>query len=189
MEIIQGKLCNEKFVASEHFNARPDGVTPNLLVIHNISLPPGEFGGKHIEALFTGKLDPNAHPFFADIAHLRVSAHCLIRRNGEIVQFVNFNDRAWHAGISCFQGKADCNDFSVGIELEGTDTTSYTEAQYQKLVELSDVIMQEYPAVTLGRIVGHNDIAFGRKTDPGTAFDWCAYRQRLVEHRKQHGVN
>lgn len=189
MEIIQGKLCNEKFVPSGHYDERPSKLEPNLLVIHNISLPPGEFGSEHIEALFTGTLDSNAHPFFAEIAHLRVSAHCLIQRNGEVVQFVNFNDRAWHAGVSRFQGQEKCNDFSIGIEMEGTDTTSYTEAQYQKLVELTSVIMRDYPAITLGRIVGHSDIAFGRKTDPGTAFDWCAYRQRLVEYRKQHGVN
>nr|WP_232358737.1 1,6-anhydro-N-acetylmuramyl-L-alanine amidase AmpD [Paraneptunicella aestuarii] len=201
MLIKQGLLCNtgrgsdgddksnDKFVASEFCDERPKDVQPSVLVIHNISLPPGQFGGGYIQDLFTGKLDPDAHPFFAEIAHLRVSAHCLIRRTGDIIQFVNFNQRAWHAGVSQFQGNAGCNDFSIGIELEGTDIKPYTEEQYQRLVVLSSAIMDQYPEITLGRIVGHNDIAFGRKTDPGVSFDWCQYRHRLYEYRKQNGLS
>ena len=189
MQIIQGKLCNETFIASDFCDERPAGVSPSLLVIHNISLPPGQFGGDHIQELFTGQLDPNAHPFFAEIAHLRVSAHCLIQRSGQVIQFVEFDRRAWHAGVSQFQGQSKCNDFSIGIELEGTDIEPYTEAQYQTLIEMTHVIMEQYPEITLGRIVGHNDIAFGRKTDPGVAFDWAQYRHRLCEYRKQHGTS
>ncbi|MBW4953645.1 1,6-anhydro-N-acetylmuramyl-L-alanine amidase AmpD, partial [Klebsiella pneumoniae] len=137
----------------------------SLLVVHNISLPPGEFGGPWIDALFTGTLDPAAHPYFADIAHLRVAAHCLIRRDGEIVQYVPFDKRAWHAGLSCWQGRENCNDFSIGIELEGTDTLAYTDAQYQALQEITRLLMQHYP-ITPARITGHSDIAPERKTDP-----------------------
>lgn len=188
MEIIQGQLNKDCFVPSPFFNDRPVGQEPNLLVIHNISLPPGKFGGPYIHDLFTGKLDATADPYFEDIAHLQVSAHCLIRRDGEVVQFVNFNDRAWHAGVSQFQGKKNCNDYSIGIELEGTDIDTYTDVQYKKLVELTNAIMQHYPSISLGRITGHSDIAFGRKTDPGLAFDWCRYRHQLVEYRKKNGV-
>ncbi|MCY7294229.1 1,6-anhydro-N-acetylmuramyl-L-alanine amidase AmpD [Alteromonas sp. a30] len=188
MDIIQGKLGDDCFVESPFYNQRPLGQAPNLLVIHNISLPPGQFGGPYIHDLFTGKLNADEHPFFQEISHLQVSAHCLIRRSGEIVQFVNFNDRAWHAGVSTFQGRENCNDYSIGIEMEGTDVEPYTDAQYQKLIALSSTIMQHYPEISLGRIVGHNDIAFGRKTDPGVAFDWCRYRCQLVNYRKNHGV-
>ena len=189
MQIIKGRLQQESFVKSDFFDERPKGVQPSVLVLHNISLPPGEFGGKGIEELFTGTLNPNEHPFYAQIAHLRVSAHCVVQRNGDVVQYVNFNDRAWHAGLSVFQGQTNCNNFSIGIEIEGTDTLPYTEAQYAKLIPLSAAIMQQYPDITLGRIVGHSDIAFGRKTDPGEAFDWCRFRQELVKYRKNHGVN
>lgn len=188
VEIIQGQLCNDCFVKSPFYNERPKHVEPNLLVIHNISLPPGKFGGPHVHELFTGTLNPTEDLFFAEIAHLQVSAHCFIRRDGEIVQFVNFNDRAWHAGVSRFQGKENCNDYSIGIELEGTDTDPYTDEQYEKLVVLTAEIMQHYPGISLGRITGHSDIAFGRKTDPGMAFDWCRYRHHLVEYRKKNGV-
>ena len=122
MQLNEGWLVGARRVPSPHHDCRPDEEAPSLLVVHNISLPPGEFGGPWIDALFTGTLDPHAHPFFAEIAHLRVSAHCLIRRDGEIVQYVPFDKRAWHAGISCYQGRERCNDFSIGIELEGTDT-------------------------------------------------------------------
>lgn len=189
MQIIKGRLQQESFVQSDFFDQRPDGVQASLLVIHNISLPPGEFGGQGIEALFTGKLNPNDHPFYAEIAHLRVSAHCVVSRSGNVVQYVNFNDRAWHAGVSVFQGQTNCNHFSIGIELEGTDNLPFTDAQYAKLIPLSAAIMQQYPSITLGRIVGHSDIAFGRKTDPGKEFDWCRYRQELVKYRKNNGVN
>ena len=189
VQIIKGRLQQESFVRSNFFDLRPPGISPSLLVIHNISLPPGEFGGNGIASLFTGNLNPNDHPFYADIAHLRVSAHCVVSRDGSLVQYVNFNDRAWHAGVSVFQGQSNCNNFSIGIELEGTDTLPFSDAQYATLIPLSAAIMQHYPDITLGRIVGHSDIAFGRKTDPGEAFDWCRYRQELVEYRNNHGIN
>ncbi len=164
---------------SEHFNARPPGLPVSLLVIHNISLPPGQFGGGHVQAFFSGQLDASAHPYFAEIASLRVSAHFLIERTGCLTQFVSCLDRAWHAGASSFGGCADCNDFSIGIELEGTDETPFTHAQYQTLTSLSRVLMQRYPHVTPYRITGHEHIAPGRKTDPGRCFDWQGYLRSL----------
>lgn len=151
-----------------------------MLVIHNISLPPSQFGTSGIRDLFMGELDPTAHPFYQELAGLRVSAHCVIYRTGKVEQFVPFNERAWHAGLSTFQGKSRCNDFSIGIELEGTDTLAYTNEQYAALTELTEFIVKHYPDITLGRIVGHNDIAPGRKTDPGQAFDWARYRKSLT---------
>ena len=166
-------------VPSPHYNERaaPDDIS--LLVVHGISLPPGEFGGPFIDDLFMGRLDPEAHPYFAGIHQLRVSAHCLIRRDGELVQYVPFGARAWHAGVSSWQGREACNDFSIGIELEGTDETPYTEAQYRALVGLTRAILERYPAITREKIVGHCDIAPGRKTDPGASFQWDYYRQLL----------
>ncbi|MDC8830180.1 1,6-anhydro-N-acetylmuramyl-L-alanine amidase AmpD [Alteromonas gilva] len=166
---------------SPFYDVRPDEQDVSLLVVHNISLPPGEFGTAGVEQLFTGTLDPDEHPFYADIAHLRVSAHCVIRRDGVIEQYVPFNCRAWHAGISSFQGRSKCNDYAIGIEMEGTDETAYTKAQYASLITLSEAIIKCYPHITLGRIVGHNDIAPGRKTDPGIAFNWPGFRQALSE--------
>lgn len=183
MQLQQGWIDEARKVASPHFNARPDNEAPSLLVIHNISLPPGEFGGPWIDALFTGTLDPEAHPYFADIHQLRVAAHCLIRRDGEVVQYVPFDQRAWHAGVSCYQGRENCNDFSVGIELEGTDEIPYTDAQYQSLVRVAQLLMQHYP-LSLTSITGHSDIAPVRKTDPGPAFDWQRFRQQLT-----HSIN
>lgn len=179
MQINQGRLCNTKFVESEFCDERPENTAVELLVIHNISLPPGEFGGSHVEELFTGNLDPQAHPYFQDISGLRVSAHAFINREGGVAQFVSFDKRAWHAGFSVFQGRDRCNDFSIGIEMEGTDNLPYTDAQYASLTVLTKAICIAYPHITLGKIVGHNDIAFGRKTDPGPAFDWCRYRQGI----------
>ncbi len=164
----------------DHFDQRQDPNDISLLVIHNISLPPNKFGGNCIESFFAGKLDPDAHPFFAQIADLRVSSHFLIKRTGELVQFVSINERAWHAGLSSFQGRTRCNDFSIGIELEGADNTDYTEEQYDALVKVSKTIMRHFKKITLGRVVGHNDIAPGRKTDPGFAFDWAKYRKALT---------
>lgn len=178
-QIENGWLVGGRACPSPHCNARPDGGDISLLVVHGISLPPGEFGGPWIDQLFLGRLDPGAHPYFAQIAGLEVSAHCLIRRDGRITQYVSFLARAWHAGRSCFQGREACNDFSIGIELEGTDEGGYTEAQYVALAELAKSLMAVYPAITPERIVGHSDIAPGRKTDPGPAFDWRAFRQRL----------
>ena len=180
MRLLDGWLVGVKQVPSPHFDCRPEDEYPSLLVVHNISLPPGEFGGPWIDALFTGKLDPDAHPYFAGIAHLRVSAHCLIRRDGEIVQYVPFDKRAWHAGVSVYQGRERCNDFSIGIELEGTDTLPYTDEQYQQLASLTRLLIQHYPSVA-DSMTGHCDIAPGRKTDPGPSFDWGRFR-RLLSH-------
>jgi N-acetyl-anhydromuramoyl-L-alanine amidase len=151
----------------------------DLLVIHSISLPPGTFGGAYIEKFFCNQLDRDAHPYFQEISNLRVSAHLLIYRSGEKVQFVPFDRRAWHAGESQFQGRSSCNDFSVGIELEGTDQTPYTDTQYVKLVEVTQSLFRSYPRLLPERIVGHGDIAPGRKTDPGASFDWTRYRSLL----------
>jgi len=153
----------------------------NLLVIHNISLPAGEFGNKNITALFLGQLDENIHPSFVDIASLQVSAHCLIQRDGHIIQYVSFNDKAWHAGVSSFKGKDKCNDFSIGIELEGTDDINYTDAQYQQLTKLSAILQTNYPLIVDENIVGHCDIAPQRKTDPGESFNWTFFRQNLKQ--------
>lgn len=179
MQLENGWLVGARRVPSPHHDSRPEGESPSLLVVHNISLPPGEFGGPWIDALFTGTLDPDGHPFFADIAHLRVSAHCLIRRDGEIVQYVPFDKRAWHAGVSCYAGRERCNDFSIGIELEGTDTLAYTDAQYQQLAALTRLLTTVYPAMA-DHITGHSDIAPGRKTDPGPAFDWSRFRSLIA---------
>ncbi|MEN8213870.1 MAG: 1,6-anhydro-N-acetylmuramyl-L-alanine amidase AmpD [Pseudomonadota bacterium] len=175
MNIINGWLQQATRSPSPNFNARPDDAAIDLLVIHNISLPPGEFGGRWIDDLFLNRLDAAAHPYFREIADREVSAHCLIRRDGEVVQYVSFDDRAWHAGASCFADRENCNDFSIGIEMEGTDEIPYAEVQYQSLAEISKAIMQHYPAITVERIAGHSDIAPGRKSDPGPAFDWPGY--------------
>ncbi len=160
---------------SPNFDQRPDGMPVDLLVIHNISLPPGDFGGPWIEQLFQNRLAHTQHPFFATLAGLRVSAHLLIRRQGELVQFVDLRARAWHAGVSAFQGRTNCNDFSIGIELEGTDECAFTDAQYQRLTSVSASIIDLFPAIGRERIVGHQQIAPGRKTDPGPCFDWTRY--------------
>ncbi|BDX05616.1 1,6-anhydro-N-acetylmuramyl-L-alanine amidase AmpD [Planctobacterium marinum] len=179
LDIKNGWLQQVEKCVTTHFDQRPEGVSPSLLVIHNISLPPGEFGGGYVQPFFIGKLNPAEHVFFKEIYQMRVSAHCLIERTGAITQFVSFDERAWHAGLSAFQGISRCNDFSIGIELEGADETPYEDAQYETLVAITKCLMVQYPGINLGRIVGHNDIAFGRKTDPGVAFDWCRYRQAL----------
>jgi AmpD protein len=157
------------------YNERPDDCVISLLVIHCISLPEGIYGGKQIEQLFTGCLDCSENTSFAYLQGLEVSAHCVIRRDGQIQQYVPFEKRAWHAGVSCFQGQQACNDYSIGIELEGTDKSAYTEKQYQALASLSKAIQQRYPAISKQRITGHSDIAPQRKTDPGSEFDWSYY--------------
>lgn len=179
MEILQGWLNTSRRTPCGHFDARPNADDVSLLVIHNISLPPNQFGSEYVESFFAGKLDPTQHPFFESIYKMRVSSHLYIRRSGEIVQFVNFNDRAWHAGMSSFQGRTRCNDFSIGIELEGADNISYSDAQYNAVQRATCSIMRAYPNITMGRIVGHMDIAPGRKTDPGVAFNWTRYRQAV----------
>ncbi|MCJ8168488.1 1,6-anhydro-N-acetylmuramyl-L-alanine amidase AmpD [Atopomonas sediminilitoris] len=174
--------CNGATVCpSPHFNQRPDPADISLLVIHNISLPPRQFGTGWVPRFFAGQLDPAAHPYFAEIADLRVSAHFFIERDGALTQFVSCNDRAWHAGQSCFAGREACNDYAIGIELEGCDDVAYTEAQYVQLQALTVAIQAAYPAVTAERITGHEHIAPGRKTDPGAAFDWQRYRTALQQ--------
>lgn len=165
---------------SPHCDARPPNTLIELIVIHGISLPPGQFGGPFIDALFTGTLDKQAHPTFKEIVHLKVSAHLLILRTGETIQYVSLQQRAWHAGISIFQGQTQCNDFSIGIELEGTDYIPYTETQYQQLVQIIKALQQVWPHLTQEYIVGHCDIAPDRKTDPGPAFDWHYLYQQLL---------
>ena len=160
------------YIPSPNMDDRPHGADIDLLVIHSISLPPGEYGGNSIEQLFTNTLPAHGHPYFEQIQQLQVSAHVLIRRDGSLVQFVPFNKRAWHAGESCYQGNERCNDFSIGIELEGTDTDLFESIQYEKLAELVNELCHHYPAITSQRIAGHSDIAPGRKTDPGSGFDW-----------------
>ena len=170
--IAKGWVSAARRVLSPNANDRPESAVPELIVIHNISLPPGEFGGPYIEALFTNALDPEQHPFFATLEGLRVSAHFLIRRDGELVQFVPVHRRAWHAGQSVWCGRADCNDFSLGIELEGTDDLAYSDDQYSCLTALVSTLQAHYPGLASGAIVGHSDIAPGRKTDPGASFEW-----------------
>lgn len=179
LEIEQGWLAAAARCQSPNCDARPDGAVVDTLVVHGISLPPGRFGGGYVDALFSNRLDAAAHPYFAEVAALRVSAHALIDRTGAITQYVNFDARAWHAGRSCFGGRARVNDFAVGVELEGTDDCPYTPAQYHQLGRLAAALLRYYPAITRSRIVGHSDIAPGRKTDPGPAFDWRWFDREL----------
>jgi AmpD protein len=172
-------LSGVRFVPSPFCDDRPDDRDITLIVIHGISLPPGEFGGDGIEALFTGTLDPSAHPYYAEIAALKVSAHLLIRRDGGMIQFVPFTRRAWHAGESRFGDRTRCNDFSIGIELEGTDTLAYTAVQYEILSAALRALKERYPSLSAVR--GHQHIAPGRKTDPGAAFDWGQLASRLPD--------
>ncbi|PLW82961.1 1,6-anhydro-N-acetylmuramyl-L-alanine amidase AmpD [Kineobactrum sediminis] len=178
--ISKGWLQGARRVPSPNFGARPSGVGPELIVIHSISLPPGCFGGPEVEQLFTNCLDWDADPWFAQIRGLEVSAHFLVRRCGELVQFVSVDDRAWHAGVSRWQGRDNCNDFSIGIELEGCDEFPYSDAQYESLAALSRTLLGYYPLLGPERVAGHCDIAPGRKTDPGPTFDWPRYRAGLV---------
>lgn len=174
-------LENVRQLPSPNCSERPDGTEVSLLVIHNISLPPGEYGSRCVDKLFCNSLDPQAHPYFAEIAHLRVSAHLLIERDGSITQYVPFDLKAWHAGKSCFSGRENCNDYSIGIELEGTDHEAFTAAQYEQLNRITHWLRQRFPLITPDRIVGHSDIAPGRKTDPGPFFDWTRYRSGVLK--------
>lgn len=179
LTLKNGWLSAQKQVISPHFNPRPDPHDISLLVIHYISLPPEQFGGDFIDQFFSGTLNPAMHPYFNTIKDLRVSAHCLINRQGEITQYVSFNDMAWHAGVSSFEGRDKCNDYSIGIELEGSNNQPFTESQYQTLARLTQKLMLSYPKITLKRIVGHNQIAPERKIDPGQYFNWDYYRSLL----------
>jgi len=171
-----GWLSGVRRIASPNNDARPSGTPVELLVIHNISLPPGQFGGEEIARLFTNTLNPEAHPYYAQLRDLKVSAHFFIRRNGEIIQFVACGKRAWHAGASIWQGRSCCNDFSIGIELEGADSVPFDNRQYAALVRLTRLLKRAFP---IRDIVGHSDLAPERKTDPGPCFDWGRYLSAL----------
>jgi len=179
MRILDHRLDTARQSPSPNFDTRPDPDDISLLVIHCISLPPEVFGGDYIERLFCNQLEADAHPYFQTIHQLKVSAHLLIRREGEIVQFVAFDQRAWHAGLSCFEGRARCNDFSIGIELEGSVNQAYTDAQYRQLTDITKLLLKHYPRLSSQRITGHSDIAPGRKQDPGPRFDWARYLTAL----------
>lgn len=179
-QIIEGWLNFAVHRHSPNQNPRPNTTPLDLIVIHGISLPPGEFGGEAIDALFTNCLNPKAHPYFEAIYDLKVSSHVLIRRDGSIFQYVSFDERAWHAGPSCYQGRENCNDFSIGIELEGTDDCPYETDQYQSLGRVIRCLTAHYPHLTSERITGHSDIAPDRKTDPGPYFDWNRLQQMLA---------
>jgi N-acetyl-anhydromuramoyl-L-alanine amidase len=181
VDFPSGRLREAVQIASPNCDARPAGVEPDLIVVHGISLPPGQFGGPWIDRLFTNTLPAAAHPYFAEVASARVSAHVVIQRDGSITQYVKFTDRAWHAGKSRFEGREACNDFSIGIELEGTDTLPYEPAQYHALADTVAALCEAYPSLSTGRMVGHSEISPGRKTDPGPAFDW-PHARRLIAH-------
>lgn len=170
-----------RIVRSPNFNARPTGTLPSLIVVHNISLPPGEFGTGAIDQLFCNTLDCSAHPFFAELTELRVSSHFLIDRSGVLTQFVSCGERAWHAGLSSWAGRTQCNDFSIGVELEGMDDHPYETVQYEALARLIRELRIRYPTLARGAIAGHSDIAPGRKTDPGPAFRWSTLRGLMRE--------
>ncbi len=175
MEIKNHIVQGIKFLRSPNFNERPEQQIISLLVIHSISLPPKQYQTDHIEKFFLNELDFSLHEFYKQIQDLKVSSHILIKRNGEIIQFVPFNKRAWHAGVSSLEGVRDCNDYSIGIELEGSDDDLFADDQYDSLKTLTSLIMKEYDLITKDRILGHSDIAPGRKKDPGNLFDWDSY--------------
>ena len=180
VDLGSGLMRNTRQVASPNFDARPPAVEADLIVVHGISLPPGEFGGPWIERLFMNTLPPDLHPYFAEIGDLRVSSHLLVTRDGGLTQFVKFTDRAWHAGLSSYEGRPACNDFSIGVELEGSDTVAYEAAQYTALAEAVAALCDAYPRLSPARLVGHSDISPGRKTDPGPAFDWPRARRCIA---------
>jgi AmpD protein len=172
-------LANVRQVLSPNCDDRPAGCEIDLVVMHGISLPPNEYGGRYIDQLFTNTLNPKEHPYFAEIVALRVSSHVLVDRQGQVTQYVAFTDRAWHAGESVFQGRQSCNDFSIGIELEGCDDQEYEPVQYQTAANIVRLLMQNWKGINKQRVVGHCDVAPGRKTDPGEAFDWVYFYSLL----------
>jgi N-acetyl-anhydromuramoyl-L-alanine amidase len=180
--VSQGQLAGARQVPSPNFNPRPENTEIQLIVVHNISLPPSQFGGGYIEQFFQNQLDWSAHPYFQTIEGMQVSAHLLILRSGEVLQFVNFNDRAWHAGRSRYLAQPECNDYSIGIELEGSDDQNFEEIQYQVLAEVIQTLQQSYPKIA-SHIAGHSDIAPGRKTDPGPFFQWNHLRELLTNNK------
>lgn len=180
IDAASGMVEGARFVPSPNCDARPGSLRPEVLIVHAISLPPGCFGGPGVEQLFCNALDGSEHPYYADIRHLKVSAHLFVRRDGSLVQFVPLHLRAWHAGESCCEGRTRVNDFSIGVELEGCDDAPFEDVQYSTLAELTRTLLDAYPAMTPARIYGHSDIAPGRKTDPGPHFDWPRYRRLLA---------
>ena len=180
IDVESGLIKGARQIASPNYDSRPAGVEADLIVVHGISLPPGEYGGAWIDRLFTNTLPAGVHPYFAEVCSLRVSSHVVVSREGAVTQYVKFTDRAWHAGRSSYQGRDACNDFSVGIELEGTDTTPYEAAQYGALAEVVAALCETYPTLSPDRLVGHSDISPGRKTDPGPAFDWPRARRLIA---------
>ncbi|EHU1603254.1 1,6-anhydro-N-acetylmuramyl-L-alanine amidase AmpD [Acinetobacter baumannii] len=181
-EVIDGQLKGARQVPSPNFNQRPAGTEIQMIVVHNISLPPSQFGGGYIEQFFQNKLDWSVHPYFQTIEGMQVSTHLLILRTGEVLQFVNFNDRAWHAGRSSYLAKVECNDYSIGIELEGSDDLPFEDVQYEVLTDVVTAIRQAYTEIK-NHIAGHSDIAPGRKTDPGPYFKWQHFRQLLAQKK------
>jgi AmpD protein len=180
IDVESGLMQGVRQVASPNRDLRPPGVEADLIVVHGISLPPGEYGGPWIERLFTNTLPAEVHPYFAEVCSLRVSSHVVVGRDGGVTQYVKFSERAWHAGKSIYQGREACNDFSVGIELEGTDTSPYEASQYNVLAEVVAALCAAYPRLSADRLVGHNEISPGRKTDPGPAFDWPRARRLIA---------
>ncbi len=180
VDTASGRIAPARLIASPNFDERPAGHSPALIVIHGISLPPGCYGGPEIEALFTNTLDWDAHPYFTQIRGLEVSTHLLLRRDGELLQFVPLDKRAWHCGPSVFRGRSRCNDFSIGIELEGEDMTHYDDRQYAVLPHVVAALRRAYPSITNRDLAAHSDIAPGRKTDPGPAFDWLRFYDGLA---------
>ncbi|MEJ2898341.1 1,6-anhydro-N-acetylmuramyl-L-alanine amidase AmpD [Acinetobacter sp. NS-4] len=181
-QVIDGQLIGARQVPSPNYNQRPEQTEIQLVVVHNISLPPSQFGGSYIEQFFQNQLDWSQHPYFQTIKGMQVSAHLLILRSGEVLQFVNFNDRAWHAGRSSYLAKKECNDYSIGIELEGSDDLPFDETQYTVLAQVTAALQAAYPKI-LQHLAGHSDIAPGRKTDPGPFFDWVKFRTLLQQHK------
>ncbi len=179
MNVINGWIEGIQKIASPNFDERPTASRPSLVVIHCISLPPKEFGGEGINQLFTNQLVADEHPYYQEIHQLKVSSHLLIRRDGKLIQYVSFLDRAWHAGKSCYLSQENCNNFSIGIELEGCEEIPYTAEQYQQLSSVITLLLANYPTLSPEHITGHSDIAAGRKTDPGPSFNWDTLRSQL----------
>ncbi|MDP7404112.1 MAG: 1,6-anhydro-N-acetylmuramyl-L-alanine amidase AmpD [Porticoccaceae bacterium] len=179
-QLENGWVQSVKQVPSPNYDLRPENIEISLLVIHGISLPPGIFDNEFVEEFFTNQLDHTKDPYFEQLINLKVSSHLYIKRSGEIIQFVSLDHRAWHAGLSEYNGRSNCNDFSIGIELEGTENIKYTNQQYMSLIELSKCCIHNYSKLTIDRIVGHSKISPGRKTDPGVLFDWQYFLNNLA---------
>ncbi len=183
-DISDGWLKQAHKICSPNFNQRPDNTAIDAIIIHSISLPPGCYDGDDINQFFSNQLNCNKDPYYNAIRGMKVSAHLLIRRTGEMIQYVNFHSRAWHAGLSQMGGQDNCNNFSIGIELEGTDSSSFETAQYDTLTAVVMSLMSYFPKITQKRIVGHSDIAPGRKTDPGTGFNWQRWQKQLNDEKQ-----